>query len=296
MVGLFCILPTAKRKIIPNTVLLFQALSDFIIGLFQVLASVIYSYDANSQPPVALISMSNFIFGYSQFLSITVLLIGSLERFIAIRFPFHRQRYISRSRVVAVLVIAFILCTVPMIVYVIFVELRLSEKNIINITMKEFQELNRKYKMMNRHFVITMTAIFSAEIFLVYMLLLLTYINIKRNIDSRIETREQSEGGSNNQNEGIRIERVKNVRFLKIFVFMCTSYAITFIPQISFTVYRWNRLGGGETLSEFVWTNALQLVYALSSIVNPLVTMFGKDDYRDIISRGWRRRCNFFLP
>ncbi len=226
VVILFCCLHKKRKRIIPNVVLLFQAFSDIVIGVYLVLRAVLKSfdfsvpYDFESYQTIAM--LSTVFTQYTHFLSITVLLVGSLERFVAICFPFQRQRYVTRSRVIIVLIFTFILCTIPAILYRYYVEKE---------TMK--------------HFVIPTYTIYLTEVLVVNILLLLSYAKIKRSIKDHINNQQSMseishQGGNTAREEVIRAEEKRNKRCFRIFMFMCTTYAITFIPTFAFRVYFWS--------------------------------------------------------
>ena len=98
VIYVFCSLKTKKKKIIPNIVLLFQSLNDFLIGLYLSVYTTTMSYWTRTNPleyqgiTYHLDRTTYFLYLQTFTLSVSVLLIGSFERFAAFVFPFQHRR------------------------------------------------------------------------------------------------------------------------------------------------------------------------------------------------------------
>ena len=205
-------------------------------------------------------TLSMFFYCYSMFLPIVVLLLITLERFAAIKYPLEHHIYFTTRKIVIAVIITFVLSSLPSIAFTIFTYLSYEQFD---------YSFAWKYEL-------TMGFISLIVIIIVYALLLKAYITIRKSIDTRIH----SQGTRTDQRARKMIiqDKKKNRRISSILGVMCTIYTVTFLPYITINIYQ------GFTADSTVICDILYdlfvLVYYSSALVNPLITIFYKEDFK----------------
>ena len=118
----------------------------------------------------------------------------------------------------------------------------------------------------------------------IYSLLFISYRTITKSINQRIHHIEENTSTTNEQSAQIIIqEQKKNLRIFTILITMCTIYTITFLPNITYNIYfRFTETRG---FIDFILNYLFNLLYYLSALVNLLITLFYKEEYRHTFSR-----------
>lgn len=118
-------------------------------------------------------------------------------------------------------------------------------------------------------------------------LLAIRYRTIRRSIDSRLGHTNYT--GSESKRV-IETRKKKNLKMIVILVVMCSIYSVTYL---AFTIYR---IAGNymvldrktQTMIELI----LILVYVVSSMLNPIITLAFKEDYRKILCCCFKRKVS----
>ena len=100
-------------------------------------------------------------------------------------------------------------------------------------------------------------------ILIVYIMLLRSFCAITRSMDSRPENRRG------------------RIRLVVIFFSMCTLYCVTYLPHAILLPY-FDYVNYSP--SQYFLDEATGLLYCFTAIVNPLTTLFAKEDYRKLLS------------
>ena len=147
---------------------LVQALTDLLVALFLVLSTIWLKHGYSLSRGFEQLFI--FIFEYTIFLSLSVLLIASLERLISIRFPFHRHKYVTKSKIVLAMLVTCVASALPSVVFVTYV-------------------FPSKVVGRSRVYYVVVIVVSLVLVVVVYAALMVTYITIKKNIRQRIQRR-----------------------------------------------------------------------------------------------------------
>ena len=260
-----------KRKI-PNLMFSMQALVDLFVALSAITAHFFFHEDhaTNYSIHVAF----HLLFGYTMFLAPSFLLLSSTERFLAMVFPLHHRTVVSKDRMAFTILFIFVVNMFPSVVFVSYVN---------------FARINPTWN----KFLITTGIIQLVEIAIVYVLLSVTHITIKNNIKRNI-TRLQLYFSSKKEHSNpvcyvrsslsrhrnsIELEKKKDLRITRIHFIMCTVYALTFLPSPCNFLYR--GFSSEYTMTNAAIENTFALLYYISAVINPVITIACIDDFKN---------------
>ena len=175
---LFISIPSYHRMKIPNIMFFIQSITDILVTIPLTLDAIYNNPFAHNSPNFSrsFLTALAFFFNYSMFLTVAMLLLVTVERFLAIKFPFHHRTYITINKIVLAVIFTFIVCTIHPIVHVICIYPS-SDKSL----MKQYD--------------VTMGSISFVIIISVYALLVVCYITIKTSINRRINRRIKKQEG-----------------------------------------------------------------------------------------------------
>ena len=197
-----------------------------------------------------------FVQNYAVCLVACVLLLVTMERFIAIKYPFQHRTHVTTNKLRLAVIITFLLPFIPVTVLCTYIfPASLSDKS----SMTQYQ--------------VTIGIIGIICIIINYTLLVVSYITIKKSIAARIR---QLEDNANTSHELVLRENKKNLRIFIILLTMCTIYTVTFLPMIVYYSIRYLLKAKHNIPVTIIVFNC----YYLSSLLNPLITIFYKEDFK----------------
>ena len=180
---------------------LIQSISDLVVTTSLTLYAILLnSFLTSSTLPEHVVITIYFFFWYSMFLSVSMLLLITTERFLAITFPFHHHTHISINKILIAVIFTFLLSSVPAIVYVTYI--RPSPDSLLD-----------------KYYFITIGSISLGIIITIYSLLLISYRTIKKSINQRIHHIEANTSTTDEHTTQIIIqEQKKNLRIFTILI------------------------------------------------------------------------------
>ena len=267
---LFIHFPSTHRAKIPNIMFFIQSISDILVTISMTLRVIINNpLSLNYVVTEYFEMLAMFFYRYVMFLPVAVLLLITVERFVAIKHPLEHHVYITTRKIVIAVIFTFILSSLPPIVYITCI---LYQQRGISISLK---------------YNLTMGSISLIIIIVVYTLLLKAYMTIKKSIDTRIRLQEARTDQRTRQM--IIQEKKKNRRIFIILIVMCAVYTVTFLPTITYDIYI-----AFITDFKFIYyilDVSFVLVYFSSALINPLITIFFKEDYKYTLYKCFKRNA-----
>ena len=250
------------RRKIPNMLLLNQALVDLLIGLSSVFRIVCSSHKCSE----IVNNIKFFFFEYTTFLAIGVLLVGTLERYVSVKVPFHHHRYVTKGKVVALMVCTWAVTMLPSLIHSTYV-FPLS-----------IPQLNKNY------YIGTYTVLLLA-LLVVFIILGVTYREIRASISRRLKQEDSSAKSPATVtavSARINREEESQKKLTRMFLFMSIAYLVTIAPQIIGSIVLDAVLPKTKEAHDIINTSksAFHLIYIVSSFINPMLTL---------TSNNWRR-------
>ena len=259
----------SHKSKIPNKMFFIQSITDIIVSISLTLDSILLKINNLSELSENFFTTLHFLYQYSVVLTVIILLLITIERFIAIKFPFQHRTFITANVIRNILVYIFLSSSIPGIVFATYCYLSRDRSLLIT-------------------FGIIMPSIGLAIIITVYTLILISFYTIKKSIDARIHRQEESTSTSNRQI--IVKERKKNIRIVIILFTMCTIYSITYLPLIVYNIYLFTT-ERNMGFNGHIFRNAINLLYYISALLNPLITTFFKEDYKHTLLKCFKRNA-----
>ena len=266
---LFMCFPSCCRSKKPNVMFFIQSVSDLLVA-------VTMAFDALHINPTYLKLPSHFsttlhfLYEYSIFPTVTLLLLITIERFLSIKFPLHHRAYITVNKILAAVIFTFILSSIPSIV--------------------KYLHILPHHDLLHKKYYITIGSISFGIIITVYVLLVVCYLAIRKSSNTRIKQEEERRSTPDGHNAQIILrEKKKNIRIFMIILIMCTIYTVTLLPKIIFNIYYGFRLDG--SFIDSILRISFNLLYYLTAFINPLITLFFKDDYKNTLFRCFKRNA-----
>ena len=254
---------------------LIQSTTDIFVTVPLTLVAILLNPFTTNVPTLAYALIVVFFTQYTIVLAVVMLLFISIERFLVINFPFQHRLYVTTTKILIVVVFLFLFSSIPAFVYVSYI---LPLYFISHIS---------PYNI----YFITIGSIIYVLIVIIYFLLVISYVTIKKSIYTKIKQREERTSTLNEQNKTTFYKKTeRNLRIFRILLSMCTIYMVTFLPLSVFNFYY--GLVTGDTLNRYILDNSFGLLYYLSSIINPLITLFFKDDYRKTFYNWFKRNTH----
>ena len=244
--------------------LLIQSTTDIFGTVPLTLVAIVFSPFSNYVPTLAHEQIVVFFTQYTVVLAVGMLLLMSTERFLAINFPFQHRLYVTTTKIFLVVVFLFLFLSIPAFVFVIYILplYFISQISSYNI------------------YFITIGSIIFVLIVIIYILLVISYATIKISINTKIKQQEERTSIPMEQNANIILLERKSLRIFRILLAMCTIYMVTFVPLAVLNIYYGLVISPLCTLTTDILDSSFGLLYHSSSIINPLVTLMFKEDYR----------------
>lgn len=249
----------------PNIYLASQAFANYSTIVMAIILEFSYLHIAATW--VHLLPYYEFTFIYSSFVTIGTIVLTTIDRYSAIRFPFKFLRHVTSCRVFLAIFIVWIVSSVPPFTYGKFVVDHASEVKATAVTF----------------------AILLVLVLFIFITLVMTYSAIRDSMQARLSVITVQE--SKNNELQLQKERQKERRILKILFCMAMTYAVTMLPIIIVVLmslhYEQLQL---DSLTMAQCQLVTSWVYTLSSITDPLLTIFIKEDFSR--AKDWFRcRC-----
>lgn len=258
-----------------NCMLFIQAMTDIIVTITLTLTAVMC--DIDFLITIKFYTMWIFFLEFSQYLAINTLLLITLDRFLAVNYPYFHRKNITIKTILLSLTIALLLSALP------------SVTNITLIIPNEFSAASlverEKNELMKLKYHIIMGVVILVEILTVFMLLLSLYSTVRQSINSRIKTYTIQHTSLKRQSR-IDSEKKKHRRVIAIILTLCVVYTVTYLPyaimRICFFSWIQNVISGflAEALS-----HSLALFCFSTALINPVTTLGLKEDYRNMLFR-----------
>lgn len=247
----------------PNLMFSIQAIADTVVTLGMTLKSIVLNVkvvEASNLSNVFFMTMV-FIDEYSIYLVITTLLFITVERFVLIKFPLQYHTHITKHKILLSIFFMAIINSVPGVAYVAYQP----------TTFQKWLSLGTDYYL--AHGVISLVVLM-----VVFSLIAVIYKEIKKSIELRCQHHNKTTNTKKERKRRtIYSEKRKHLRV--IFIMFSGIYTITFIPFMVTSV-----LTKFQTLS--VETRSVRLlVYYSTVLINPLITLLFKEDYRHIVMK-----------
>ena len=260
----------SRKGKISNYLLLNQALTDLYIG-FTVWYDIAFSQHSDNN---AVFLMKYAMLEYSLTLSLTTLLLGALERYLAITRPFVHKSYVTFERLVCATstVWCFSLLT--------------------PLTLLSLMNFNAVLYLNHPH-VVMYSYVFDCLMFLCICfscaILLLTFkaanssCTLRRKIGG-------TQGNARLREQSMLINKQKKIRLVVIFICMMIGYILTFLPLMIGRLLYDAGVIRSLSMDEEILLVTLIYFYKSSAILNPFLTMCRKDDYRrTLVGLVWRK-------
>lgn len=256
---------------VSNFMFCMQAISDLIVNLLTTLFVIACSDMRSAAHSKSFSFAIRFLLDYSQFLAIGVLLLITVERFLSIKFPLQHRTRVTTNRILGTSAFVFLLPCIPPAVFI---------------------ALNSHYAPLKvtPYFITTGTVCF-AMLLLVYCLLLESYRVVRNMIYSQI--------GEDVRQNGIARQKKQqkmNKRVVAILSSMAVIYTLTFLPMIVLR-FGYSVMGFTDLYKTLVTVMTTLFVYLSSTLWNPLITLFFKEDYRremfDLANSIWANSEHF---
>ena len=203
-----------------------------------------------------------------------MLIVCTMERFLCVSYPFVHRRFVTRGKLLIVFPITWSVTTVPAFAFIFVVRNRGGGKG-------------RIYKDSLFTYFLTAALVLLLCIFSVFVLLAATYKSIKSSIDKRVDIQQNSSSSSRKSD----MNRKQEWKVTKVFLMISIIYCVTLLPYIigEIVLYTLHDLGE-RTLK--ICKMSSYLFYLLSSVVNPLLTLFYKADFLASLRLIFRREID----
>ena len=215
-----------------------------------------------------------FFTQYTVVIAVVTLLFISIERFLAINFPFQHRLYVTTTKILVAVVFIFLFSSIPAFVY---------STHIVPLYIKS------QFSPYFIYFITSGSVIF-VLIVIIYFLLIMSYSTIKKSINTKIKQQEERTSILHEQNANIILLDRKHLRIFRILLAMCTIYMVTFVPSAVFKIYYGFAME--DTTNSHILNASFLVLYYLSSIINPLITLFFKEDYRKTFYNWFKRNTH----
>ena len=259
----------AKRKKFANYLLFCTSLSDmFISGLSWYMFMISYmNVHQEKFPQFENIVYVSYLFqDYSFVVSLGTVLLSTIDRFISVKIPLlHREITLKPYSKCIILLIWGISIIPP----------------ITRLCLNNFDYRNL-YDSRDVIYIYCLHSIILIVIITIFILLIKTFTTVRGIISNPIKGSCRTRGYSNTMQK-------RNRRLVKIFMAMISAYAITYLPIIiAMILYTSGYL---DTMDEYyivLLTVFADTFYLFSSLINPIITITFKEDYRHTL-------CGFFM-
>ena len=208
-----------------------------------------------------------YIFTYSVFVSIGSIMINALDRFLSLKKPFHHWRLVTWFRVLLAIISVWSFSMIPVFICI---AIKNNEKKFWYCTVATFPII---------------------IVFVIVILLLIFLSSAAINLSiSEQSNNIQSQPLSELNEDMVHVEHSKERRMVHIMLAMAFVYAITILPYMIMELI--NQFDGFMSYAIIsISVGATYLLYTVSAIINPLLTLCLKQDFNQILRKYlWRRR------
>ena len=240
------------RKKPPNVYLVNQAFADLFSVVPHLLITFIYLGSKTEERQ----KYYKIAFLFSSIIRIGSVMLTTTGRFIAIKYPLHHLRFATKYRVYLSISIIWVISAIP---------------SLICLLVSDFR---------NVYYILIVTTFASLLmfIFMIFAILFVTFKTIRSSINRRVLDISSMPRTERNK-ERLKVEQQKENRVINILLFMVTAYAITIFPCIILVLL-------ASHYSEVIrWARVAYYIFMLSLIIDPLLTVFMKDDFKQ--AKGW---------
>lgn len=250
-----------KRKKVANYLFACTAFSDlFVSGLawYMFMISYINSNVPNFPNFENIAYVTYFLQDYSFVVSLGTVLLSTIDRFISVKRPIKHREITMKPKIKLTIFVVWGVSFVPPII-----RLCLSKLNYINL-----------YDEKDVIYIYCLHSIILFVILLTYGLLINTFTMVRRIILNPMK-------GSRRTRDHINVMHKRSRRLVKIFIAMTSAYTVTYLPIIiSMILYTSGFLNTMEEYYIVLVTVFADTFYLFSSLINPIITIAFKKDYR----------------
>lgn len=250
---------SVKRKV-SNVLFLNQGIADWCVAVPSCIIATIYNGESSRQSWIYF----KFTFLFTSFISIASVLLITLDRYLAVRYPLRHRRLVTKCKVLIAITIIWVASAVPPIVESLF-------------------NISRTHYITYRTFMVIIFTILISCVFIILLLLFYTFSTIRGSIHLRIKILQLTLM-SKKKNRLLNTEQNKEKRMVKILFAMVFAYATTILPYIIITFidlfYDELQIKLSDQLLDIAF-----LLYTLRASEDPLLTIFIKKDFKN--ANGW---------
>lgn len=263
VIGLYFRMKRERQKI-SNNLLLSQAVTD-LYNAIMMWYEMIINFAVTEQTPLkyALELVKIAMLEYSFTVSLGTLLLGALERYLAITNPYYHKQKVTLMRIMYSTFAVWFLSLIPPCILLALMNCNIANFNKSGVIIYSFA------------FDAVMIAVI---IFVVTMLLLsLTTARAACSDQAKLTRHQGNQPPRKRKSTTFR----KKLRLVVIFLIMMVLYIITFLPltigRVLFDVGMVKNLSSFDRLVMIIVCHTL---YKSSALFNPFLTIFLKEDYR----------------
>ena len=272
VIVVYLVMKRLHKKTTPNFMLFNQAIVDVIIALYALLSTLPNYFNTWMQERHY--NIARIILGdYSIFLALGILVLSSGERSLAIHKPFLHFRNITLCRIFFCILVVWILSFIPCAVLIFYT------KPEGHIATNEFYIIYGSFRV---GFVIV-------GIITVLVVLCFCYRSVRKSIRDSQRTSSLKKRIKSEDENLLDEENKKELRYITLLIVMSIVYALSYLPMGIFSIVR---SVASESLSFFemlVIEIVVFILYVISAVVDPIFTLFIKDDFKGLIFR----HCNY---
>lgn len=250
----FIFMKSSMKRDLANILLLNQTFSDIIVGVAVLLQSV-HTNDYSDDLHLGRCAL--FFLHYSYYLSCNCLLLNAFERMLAFNFPrTHAKIFSSVGKLVVIIFVVYVLSSIPPICHSAYVDVKAREEYSTYMTV---------------FFVLLLVTILA-----VYSFSIVTCVAVHKK--GSVLSNEMEMHGKSDETNGGEL-KVAEKSYIGLFLAHSIFFAISYLPIAIVVIID---ISGGSGLVVEHWL-AVVIVYMLSAIFNPIITLIFKDDYTNTL-------------
>lgn len=229
-----------KKKKTSNILLLNQSFADAVL-IIPTFMHVLLQTRFNSWKIAISYKLS---FSYTSFISISSIMLTTLDRFMALKYPVFHKVHVTKTKVSFAIVVVWAVCVVPALV-----------------------ENSFRYNLNYMVFPMIMFSILFSFVSIILFLLFSTFKSIRQSNTAR----------SVFMRSGTDSTPTRDNKMVKILFAMALSYSVTIVPYIAVNFLD---LQDNELIEEYE-LDISYIVYTLSGCIDPLLTIYIKNDFTE---------------
>ena len=275
VVVIYLSMKRSQKALVPNFMLLNQAIIDIITTVFAMLSTLPNFFDSWKEKKYY--NVITLVCGdYSIFLSLGILMLISAERSLALHQPFLHFRIISLCKMFLSVILLWILSFIPCAVMVLFMKVD------DHVATNEFYVIYASFRVGVVIVGITATLV---VLFISSRTVRKSIRDSKRlySLSKRLKDEDAIRDAENNR---------KEMRLITLLVIMSTVYATFYLPMGVFSIVR-NIASKSLSFFEMVVMEiGLFILYISSAAVQPMLILFVKDDFNVLSVRCCCTNCS----